>query len=87
MLGDAQLPTIPAGLTDRVLVPHALHLPLQHLHLVPEHQELGVLLILEAASGSEETADQEVEEREQDGAPSGRGGRMLPVPQTPNRGN
>src|SRR5664279_3808628 len=40
----------------------ALHLPLQHLHLVPEHQELDVVLILSATSGSEEAADQEVQE-------------------------
>ena len=42
----------------------ALHLPLQHLHLLPDHQDLDLLLILWAASGSEETADQEVQERE-----------------------
>ena len=48
----------------------ALHLPMQHLHLVPEHQELDVLLILSATSGSEEAADEEVQEREQHGAPS-----------------
>jgi transposase InsO family protein len=41
----------------------AFHLPLQHLHLVPEHQELDVLLILRATSGSEQTADEEVHER------------------------
>jgi hypothetical protein len=64
----------------------ALHLPLQHLHLVPEHQELDVLLI-EATPCSEETADEEVEEREQHGAPSGGGERMLPVPRPPDRGN
>ena len=65
----------------------ALHLPLQHLHLVPEHQEPDVLLVWSATSGSEETADQEVHEREQYGATSGRGERMLPVAQTTNRGN
>jgi len=34
----------------------------QHLHLMPEHQELDVLLILQATSGSEEAADGEVQE-------------------------
>ena len=28
----------------------AFHMPLHHLHLVPEHQELDVLLILQATS-------------------------------------
>jgi hypothetical protein len=41
------------------------------------HQELDVLLIRLATFGSEETADQEVQEREQHGAPSGRGERTL----------
>ena len=54
---------------------------------MPEHQELDVLLILWATSGSEETADEEVQEREQHGTPSGRGERMLPAPQDPDRGN
>ena len=57
----------------------AFHMPLHHLHLVPEHQELDVLLILQATSGSEQTGDEEVHEREQHGAPSGRRERMLPV--------
>ena len=65
----------------------ALHLPLEHLHLVPEHQELDVLLICSATTDSEETVDQEVQKREQHGASSGRGERMLPVQQTPNRGS
>jgi hypothetical protein len=65
----------------------ALYLPLQHLVLVPEHQKLDVLLVWSATSGSKETADQEVHEREQRGAPSGRGERMLPVAQATNRGN
>jgi hypothetical protein len=63
----------------------ARHLPLEHLHLVPEHQELDVVLIWSATSGSEETADQEVQEREQHGAPSGSGGRMLPAPHHESR--
>ena len=42
--------------------PRTLHLPLEHLHLVPEHQELDVLLICPATSDSEEAADQEVQE-------------------------
>ena len=45
----------------------AFHLPLQHLDLVPEHQEFDVLLILWATSSSEETTDEEVQEREQHG--------------------
>jgi hypothetical protein len=43
----------------------ALHLSLQHLHLMPEHEELDVLLLWPTTSGSEETADQEVQQREQ----------------------
>lgn len=36
--------------------PRALRLPLQHLHLVPEHQELDVHFVRRTTSGSEETA-------------------------------
>jgi hypothetical protein len=50
--------------------PRALHLPLQHLHLMPEHQELDVPLILRPTSGSDETANEEVQQRGQHGAPS-----------------
>ena len=42
---------------------------LEHPHLVAEHQELDVPLLCSTTSGSEETADQEVQEREQHGAP------------------
>jgi hypothetical protein len=52
---------------------------------VAEHEELDLPLNLLATSGSEETADQEVQEREQHGAPSPAGDRMLPAPPTPNR--
>jgi len=58
----------------------ARHLPLQHLHLVAEHQELDVPLLCSTTSGSEESADQEVQEREQHGTPSGSGERMLLAP-------
>jgi hypothetical protein len=40
------------------------YLTLQELHLVAEHQELDVLLLRSATSGSEQTADQEVQERD-----------------------
>ena len=51
------------------------HLPLQHLHLVPEHQELDLPPIMWASSGSEDATKEEVHEREQHGAPFGsRGG-------------
>jgi hypothetical protein len=42
--------------------PRTRHLPLEHLHLVPEHEELDVVLILSATSDSKETADQEIQE-------------------------
>lgn len=67
--------------------PGALDLPVEHLHLVPEHQELDVPRSLLATSGFEETADQEVEEREQHEAPSPVGDRMLLVPPTTNLHN
>ena len=54
--------------------PGTLHLPREHLHLVAEHQELDVPLACSMTSRSDETADQEVQEREQPGAPSGSGG-------------
>src|SRR3972149_5351661 len=58
----------------------AFHLTLQDLQLVSEHQEIDVLLTPLATSGSEAAANEEVEEREQQQAPSGREARMLPVP-------
>ena len=39
-----------------------LHLSLEHLHLVAQHEELDVPLSLLATSGSEETAHPEVQE-------------------------
>jgi hypothetical protein len=59
--------------------PRAPRLPLQHLHLVPEHQELDVHFVRRTTSASEETANDEVEERKQHGSPSERGECMLPV--------
>jgi len=47
------------------------HLPLQHLQLVPEHQQLNLPPLVRASSGSDDAADQEVHEREQHGAPFG----------------
>ena len=64
--------------------PGTLDLPLEHLHLVAEHEKLDVSLDLLATSGSEDTADQEVHEREQHGAPSPSGDRLLSAPPTPN---
>jgi hypothetical protein len=57
----------------------AFHMPLHHLHLVPEHQELDCPSHPAGDSGSEQTGDEEVHEREQHGAPSGRRERMLLV--------
>ena len=67
--------------------PGTLDLPLEHLQLVAEHEELDVHRNVMATSGSEETADQEVEEREQHEAPSPVGDRMLPAPPTLNLEN
>ena len=61
--------------------------PIDPDHLVPEHQELDVTRSLLATSGSEETADEEVDEREQHEAPSPVGDRMLRVPPTTNLHN
>ena len=47
----------------------ALHVPLQHLHLVPEHEKLDLPPFVRASFGSEDAADEEVHEREQHGAP------------------
>jgi hypothetical protein len=51
----------------------ALHLPLQHLHLVPEHEELDLPSFIPTPSGSEDAADEEVHQREQLELRSGRG--------------
>jgi hypothetical protein len=54
------------------------HLPLQHLHLMPEHRELDLPPIMWASSGPEDAANEEVHEQEQHGAPFGsRGGTWL----------
>ena len=42
--------------------PRTLHLALEHLHLVAEHQELDVSLVCSTTSRSEDTTDQEVQE-------------------------
>jgi hypothetical protein len=47
----------------------ALHLPLQHLHLVPEHQQLDLSLFGRASSGAKDAANEEVHEREEHGTP------------------
>ena len=62
----------------------ALRLPLQHLHLVSEHQELDLTPLIWASPGSEDAANEEVDEREQHGAPSGKGERMLTVVVAPS---
>ena len=65
----------------------ANHLPLQHLHLVSKHHELDVPFGRPSTPSPERTANEEVEEREQHGAPSHGGERMLPVaPRPANRG-
>ena len=56
----------------------------QHLHMVSEHQELDLTPLIWASSGSEDAANEEVDEREQHGAPSGKGERMLTVVVAPS---
>ena len=60
---------------------------LQDPHLMPKHQQFDVAFVLRPTSGSEHSAQDQIEEREQHGSPSGQGERMLPVPPIPNRGN
>ena len=63
------------GSRIRIIEPFTLHVPLQHLHLVPEHEKLDLPPLVRASSGSEDAADEEVHQREQHGAPFGsRGG-------------
>jgi hypothetical protein len=57
----------------------ASQLPLQHLHLVPEHQELDVSFGPRSTPGPQRAANEVVQEREQHGSPSQGGERMLPV--------
>jgi hypothetical protein len=64
----------------------ALHLALQHFDLVPEHEQLDISLVLWAASRSEHAAQDQIEQGEQHGSPSGRGERMLPGRPDPESG-
>ena len=76
-------PNLPPAGAGRDGEDGALHLPLQHPHLVSKHQELDLPSLIWALPRSEDAANEEVDEREQDGSPSHRGERMLPATRDP----